>query len=595
MRTDHRLGDKLGPRLADLMAQVTIATRRGLAPHEARVAQVAAQALIDRAGEEVAGLWRPLIREALDDPDSQHHPLLAGHLEAAASGRDQWQAIAGLAAGGVSGALGSIFNNGFAGLARSINAANPITSPDQNTAAILAATGLVGFDTAAYWAAGMGYPGDTFQALYELAQHAPALAELQDMMNRGLMAEGDADAWLRRNGYPDSVRPRLLELRRVILAPADAALAVLRGNMTQAEGESAAAHAGVDAGDFTILIGNTGEPLALESLLEARRRGFIDDARLDKGIRQSRVRDEWIDVAHKLEYAPMSAADAIMAYVQGHITEAASRAKVVQNGVEAGDFDALYATAGEPLSRTEMEQLYNRGLATRAEVEQAIRESRVKDKYVSMAFDLHTRLPEGRQIVSMVSHGAATKAEALGLLGDLGYSPQVAGLLVAEGTSTRLAAHHALTLGEIRQLYIERIFTAAHARDLLAGLGYDDADAGYLLAAWDLAAGAAITRQAVGVIRGRYVAHVIDDQAASMDLDALGIAATARDQYLHVWGIERQAVVRVLTEAQIVAAHKKSLITGADALARLAALGYTDPDAHLLLGVLPGTDPDAGA
>lgn len=60
MRTDRQLGDKLGPKLAQLMSDAVIRTRRQLAPHEARVQQAALQALIDRAGHEVAGLWRPL-------------------------------------------------------------------------------------------------------------------------------------------------------------------------------------------------------------------------------------------------------------------------------------------------------------------------------------------------------------------------------------------------------------------------------------------------------------------------------------------------------------------------------------------------------
>jgi hypothetical protein len=364
--------------------------------------------------------------------------------------------------------------------------------------------------------------------------------------------------------------------------------------MSEAAGKSAAARAGVDAEDFQIIIGNTGEPLALESLLEAERRGFIDKATLDRGIRQSRVRNEWIPTANKLAFSPMSTADAVEAVVQGHLSESAARAKAHQNGLEPGDFAPLLATAGEPLSRTEMEQLFNRGLVTRAEVEQALKESRLKPKYTGLAFDLHVRLPEPRQVISALNHGTVSKAEASKILGEYGFSHQTVAMLVATGAAGRVAAHHALTVGEIRQLYSDRIFTPDHARQLLHGLGYDEADATSLLASWDLLAGAAITRQAIGVIRSRYVARVIEDQAAKLDLDALGIPATARDHYLSVWQIERQATVRRLTEAQIVAAHKRGLISGADALSRLGGLGYDDDDAHLLLGVRPGTDPDAG-
>lgn len=587
-RADRDLGGKLGPRLVDLMAQATLATRRGLAGHEAKVRQASTQALIDRAGREVADLYRPLILAALEAHGDAIHPHLEQLLRSASSGRHQWQAIAGLAGGGAQSALSTLLSNALAPVTYQIVGLTPALDLDPQTSAAAAAAGIVPYADAESSARQQGYASGPFQTLYDLAQNIPALGELQDLVNRGAMPEADALDWLRRLGYAETVRARLLGLRAELLAPADAALAQLRGNMTPAAAREAAAASGVSAAHFDILVGNTGEPLALESLLEAHRRGFIDQARLDTGIRQSRVRNEWIDVANKLAYSPMSTADAVQAVVQGHLSQAEGRAKAAQNGLEAGDWTALYETAGEPLSRTEMEQLYNRGLATEAEVVQALRESRLKDKYTGLAFDLHTRLPEGRQVVTMLTHGAVTKAEAADLLHQLGYSAKVAGLLIAEGTNSRLAAHHALTLAEIRQLYSERIFTAAHAEELLKGLGYDAEDSAYLMRSWDLLAGAAITRQAVGAIRSRYVARVIGDQAAALDLDALGIAATARDQYLHVWAIERSAHVAVLTEAQVVKAHKDGLIDGQDALDRLARHGYSDDDAHLLLGVAPG-------
>ena len=592
---DRQLGDKLGPRLVDLAVQATLATRRGLAPVEARTRQVATQALIDRAGREVADLYRPLILEAIGAHDGQLHGLLEEFLRSAASGEHQWQALAGLAAGGTSGALSTMLSNALAPVVYAANRLSPQLALDPQTAAAAAAAGIVGLADAAHTAAGQGLDAATFQTLYDLAQNVPTLGELQDLLNRGQMPEADAEAWMRRQGYAASVRSRLLGLREQLLAPADAALAVLRGNMSESAGLEAARRAGVPERDFHIIVGNTGEPLALESLLEAYRRGFVDRARLRRGILQSRVRNEWIDVAEALRFSPMSTADAVEAAVQGHITLTAAKAKAEQNGLEPGDFQALYETAGEPLSRTEMEQLYNRGQVTKAEVDQALRESRVKNKYVPLAFDLHVRLPEARQIIALLTHGAATKAEALDLLHQLGYAPKVAQLLVAGGTAGRLASHHALTLAEISALYRDRIFTRAHAEELLHGLGYDAADAEYLIRAWDLLAGAAVTRQAVGVIRSRYVARVIDAQQAQLDLDALGLAGDARDHQLAVWAIEREATVKRLTEAQVVQAHKRALITGADALARLASLGYSDGDAHLLLGVAPGTDPDTGA
>jgi len=234
-----------------------------------------------------------------------------------------------------------------------------------------------------------------------------------------------------------------------------------------------------------------------------------------------------------------------------------------------------------------MEQLYNRGKVTKAEVEQALRESRLKNKYIPFAFDLHERLPEPRQIVSGLTHGAVTKERAARLLAEWGFSAENAALLVAEGTNARLAVHHALTIAEIRQLYSEGIFTRAHAEGLLHGMGYDPADTAALIASWDLLAGAAVTRQAVSIVRSRFVARRFDEKQATLYLDSLNIPAAARERYLKVWTLEREASVAVLGEAQIVSAHKKGLISGPDAMARLTGRGYGEGDAKILLGVKP--------
>ena len=72
-------GDKLGPRLAQLMLSYQLAARRALGPLEGRWRQAAAQALIDRAGHEVADHWGPLLRPVIAGEHGPVHPLMAEH------------------------------------------------------------------------------------------------------------------------------------------------------------------------------------------------------------------------------------------------------------------------------------------------------------------------------------------------------------------------------------------------------------------------------------------------------------------------------------------------------------------------------------
>jgi hypothetical protein len=581
----YQVGDKAGPRLASLIAQYVHATRVRTAPYESRVHAAAMQRTIDRAGVEAADLVRPIIDLLTDDELEGMHPVLAEYLGKVRSGRHQWQSLGGLLGGLAQSVLSQVISNGLAPVAYRINELGPMLVADPGVQAALWAAGIKDENSAQTAGQWQGLRGSELAAMEQLAESIPGAAELGDLVNRGHMSEAEATGWLHRGAVPAALRARVLGLREAVLPPDLAALAVLRGVLPHGEGAAIAARSGVSAADFQIMVDDTGEPLGLEQLLEARRRGFISTPRLVRGILQSRVRDEWVDVAEKLAFSPPSTADAIQGVVQGHIEFTRGETISLENGLEPGNFEWMYETAGEPLSRTELEELYNRGEISEATVKQGLRESRLKNKYVDDAFRLHVRLPEPRQIVSALTHGAITKADAMSLLRQHGFTPAVAAILIAEGSNARVSTHHGLTLAEIRQLYADQLTTKAEAARWLAALGYDAADANRLFGLWDFLAAAALTRAAVGVVRAKYVSHHIDAQQVVLELDQLGIAAAARDRYLKVWNLERAAATRQLTEAQILKAIKLNLPGADDAwgLVRLTQLGYSAGDAGLLL------------
>ena len=583
-------GERIGPRLAQLVAQYVLASRRDLAPHEAKVRQVATQALIDKAGHEFADHIGPILADAIAaNPDMDAR--VKEYLTRTASGRHQLQAIAGhIAMAGAGSVLSVLLSNELAPFAYGVVAANPHLRLDAPTAAAANAAGLLDGAGLLNEAGAQGFDVERAQILYGLAQAIPDSATIGQLVNRGLISGADGAYWVQRGGYGQALHGPLLALREEVLSPADAALAVLRSEISTAEGEAKAALSGVSKADFQTLVANTGEPPGAESLMEALRRQFIDESRFTHGILQSRIRNEWVDVLLKLRYSPMSIADAVNAVVQNHLPASAAAAIAEQNGLEPGQVNTLIETAGSPLSRTELEELFNRGLIDQATVIQGLRESRLKDKYVDDALALHVRLPEPRQVVAMVSHGVLTHDEAARLLTQYGFSPDVAGLLIAEGTATKLGAHKDLTIGEIRSLYVDGVFSRGQAENYLQLLGYAAAESGFLIASWDMLTAAAVTRQAVTVIRGRFVARAIDWPTAAQLLTDLGIPDGAQQNYQRVWGIEQSARVSVLSEAQIVHAHKITLISGQDAYDRLRAHGYSDDDAHILLGVAPGAE-----
>jgi hypothetical protein len=762
----HRLGDKLGPRLVDLAVQATLATRRGLADHEAAVRTASTQTLIDRAGAEVAEHYRELLGPVLREEFGPVDPAMKDHLARAVAGTDQWHSLSSLLGMGVQSALSGAISNAVAPITYRINELGPNLNADPQVWAAGVAAGYADPGTGETVARQSGLGGGNFGLMVDLAQSVPDAGTLQQLVNRGIISEEDAEYWLQRAAVPARLRGAVLELRRGILTPADAALAVLRGDMTQGQGLSVAEANGYDAGQFGTLLANTGEPLGLMQLLEAYRRGFIDQATLERGIRQSRVRDEWIPTAIDLRFEPMSTADAADAALRGHLTEAQAQeiaelnglrpqdwpaywanqgnppapeqllelwrrgyidqaqvetglqqgrtrdqwipqvldlqyeplstadaidawlrghitqdqaeelarengllprdiptalanagnplaleqlleayrrgfidqaglekgiresrirdewiptavqlrhspmstadavdaalqgwiskdaAGVIaeQNGLEPDQFGTLFESAGEPLSRSELTELFQRGLIDADRMTQGLRESRLRDAWIPDALKLNTRLPQEYQLVRLLEQGVITPEQLREQLEHLGYTAQVAGWMVTDAQLQATGRTRQLAQAQISNLYEAQIIDRGEAEQLLTQLHYSAANASLILTLADHQRRMAILTSGLTGIRSQYLAHKIDQVQARADLIALELPSSAVDLYMKTWDIERAALTRQLTEAQIYKAFTKSLFDPKDpkcnrqlAHERLTAMGYSSGDADLLL------------
>lgn len=586
MMAPHRqLGDKLGPRLAQVMTEATIAARAKMSHHEAKVRQAATQALIDRAGHEIADLYRPLVHAAIDAHDGTMHPHLEEFLRSAASGTHQWQAIGGLAMGGASGALSSMFANALAPVVYPLVALAPNLVLDPNTLAAAVAAGLASEQAAQDDAAKQGYGARQFQILTQLAQSPPALAELQALVNRGFITENDGIAWLRRQGIAGTLQQKLLDLRIVPLSPADAADMVVRSIISPAEGRAIAAQSGVSSDDFDNLVLDTGEPPSVTDLAMAFRRGIIDRARFVHGILQSRVRNEWVDVLEQVQFAPMSVSDAVTAAVQGYITDAQLAEVANVNGLMPQYVSILKESAGEPISKTEVYELLRRGKISQANAIQAIKESRIKDKYIPDILNLVEQVPAAREVATLYSHGALTLPQAEALIAQNGYPPEVQKAFLDSAVHGKVAALKNVTLGQVSRLYVEGIISWTEGEKLLAKTGYQPAELIYTKEILDNQRLFRNRESAIGKIKQLFVSYHIDKLDASAQLDALHVQSGERDHLLAYWEIERTSNARILTEAQIVDAWEFVLITAHDAVSLLEQIGYPHEYAVLLLEI----------
>ena len=588
---DHsKLGARLGPRIARVVVDAQADHLRTTGHHRARIEAEAKHLFWRDISKERDVHVSPLLRLLTaheDHPDEVKRALgfmLGGQGELA--GMLASRTLGTAAAQGIGAGLADL----LAPINQRIMQERPNLTLAPSDAAQAVAAGIWAFDTGRDEAGRNGINTDRFGILHELAISYPDYATALELHRRGIADDAEVLGWLKRAGYTDIGARELLQLARVILAPPDLALGVLRGNISADDGRRVAAQSGVDAHDFDLLVENTGEPPGLEQLLEAYRRRFIDKARLDRGIRQSRVRNEWTDVVERLRFAPMQTADAVEAVVRNYISPAEGESIAEQNGLEPEHWQTLLLAHGRPPGLGQMLQLWNRGEASEEQVAQAIRESDVKDKYIGQALHLRYKIPAERLLVTLVKDGSLPVARAHELLQKEGYEADVADAIIKAGTSQRTAGHKQLALATVEQLYEAHAIDEATAAKHIEALGYPASDVPLILRVNDAKRLLRWRDSAIAAVRTGFLGHHTSEAEARAQLSNVGVGAEEIAHLLTLWVIERQAHRRSLTEAQIVHAMRGGHIDAAQAQSRLEGIGYGPNDALFLVetsGPLP--------
>lgn len=590
MVTSKDLGAKLGPRMAQLMAQASTAAFGSRLPLEHQLRVNSTRTIVDWMGGEFGQVMSPFADKVLNRTDID--PTVRRVLKNMTSGANQWQALAGMAwgASGVTSMLGTIMNNYLAPLTFETVSKDPLLVPDIGVVTQLFARGWIDIGLWAYAMQGQGIASDWADAMLNAAKTIPDVATVLMLLNRGLIGSQQAQQYLVRGGYTQEDALTLMDTASQVLSPADLALATLRGTIDANTAYQVGAQSGVDRGDMDILISNAGEPPATDALLLLWRRGQIDDATLERGIKQSRVRDEWIPQIKQLGIMPPSPAEVIDALVTGQTDQGTAQERYRQAGGDPTWFDTAFHTGGESPTPNELAVLANRGLIpwtgtgpATVSYEQGFKESRFKDKYLPYYRQLHVYLPPPRTVTALLNSGAIDKTEATKLLLDQGLDASLVAAYVDDSHKTKTAKQRELAVSEIELLYQERAITADDATGMLTALGYDAEDAGFILATADLQRLRKYTEAVITALHSKYVHHLIDRSTASSDLDKLGVASDQRDQLLVLWDLEASATVKRLTEAQVVSAAKKGILTAEEALAALMDQGYPQFDATILL------------
>jgi hypothetical protein len=383
----------------------------------------------------------------------------------------------------------------------------------------------------------------------------------------------------------------------LVVSAADYADAVVKGHMTLAQAQAEVRKTGLDAAPFQTLIDNAGEPLPLQTLTEAWRRGIIpqsgsgaDSTSLEQGIRESRLKDKWVPIVEKMQFQLPPVGTIIEGWLRAQITSAQAIDLARQAGVDQATAQLMFNSAGRPPSPEQLLELYHRGLIQlngqgpdALTLEQGYLETDLKNKWWPLFPHLGEYIPPPRTVTAMVREGSLTDAQALTFYKDAGLSAELAAAYLESAHHQRTAATKELNKGTILSLYVDKLIDHSTAEALMMAEGYAKETADYELESADFRQEHLLLNQVLSRLRTLYVAHKIDKTAAMTALSNLGLDASSRDQQLKYWDEARANNVAILSAAQIGELVILGWLSFESGAALLEGHGYSASDAQLYL------------
>jgi hypothetical protein len=580
----EKLGAKLGPRVAELVTQAVLSTKAQSMDHTARLVTYTSGEILRLVASQLPlaehGVLNDMLRSPAAPADQRR---LLEELTHTSPTQQVLRVLTALQ--GVWKAGGEMGEWGWRQAVQDFKAGYPYQEIDGPTAALLAAQTILSVGAGREEAARSGYNADRYADLLELSYRLPSAGELLEEYRRGLITPDRLRWWLARSGYHREAIGPLMSLWSTELSAEILATAVMKGWLDYDRGVELAHRAGTTPEQFKILWQVAGDPPGLMQLLEAYRRDIIDQSRLEHGIRQSRIRNEWIDVVTALRYMPPSPDVCIEGAVKGHLTPAESQAKAERAGLDPGEWEWLFETHGTPPGAMEMIDLWNRGEVGEERVVAALKQGHLANRFIPDVLKLRRRLPALGEVILLMEAGVWDKPRAIRYLRMLGYTPEDAADIAAAGSRAKIREDWRIAKDYASAQYELGLVSKAEAAATLETVGYEPDEAAVIIQVAELKRLVSQQSAAVDKIRSLYVGYKLDAVATRTALLSLRIPAEQVGDIMELWRLEREANVKQLTESQIVSAWKYNIIPAPEAIGKLMEIGYTQEDAWILLSI----------
>lgn len=460
-----------------------------------------------------------------------------------------------------------------------------------------------------------------FDVLTQLAGDGISPQDAARALLRGLIPESgkgaDATSYeqaIAESRLHDKWGPTLKALSDQLLTPADAAAAVVRNFLDLGAAKDAVKKQGVDAATFETLVHLSGDAPAPGQLAEALRRGLIPESgtgpqstSFQQGIAEGRLANKWAEVIKGLAPWRPSPIDALDAQVKGQLTDAQAHDAYALLGGDEQFEGWLYNSIGEGPTPLQAAELAARGIIdwtgtgpASTSYEQAVRESHYRNKWSDAYKRLAEHIPPPSTIATMLAHRIIDAQTATTLLLANDMTSDQAAAYIAEAQYEQVSDYRGLTQSAVVDMYYAHLLTKDQAGTILSALHVSDQASSLLLLYADMRAVVDSVNRSVQRIATLYTSRKISTATARDALAKLQIPVDTVDAIIADWEIQAAADVKILTATQIVDAWYYQVVTQAEAVDLLGAIGYTAYDAWVLLslkakGPLPGKPANTAA
>jgi hypothetical protein len=385
-----------------------------------------------------------------------------------------------------------------------------------------------------------GLSRSRFDAIRSFAGNAPGVNQLLMLWNRRELTEKEVDAGLRQNLTRPEWSDALKALRWQLPSGQELAQMAVQGVLERDEAAALALLVGTNAATFDRLYRLAGDPIAPDELLTLWNRGELAEADVDRGLRQSRLKPEWVAAFKRLRHVLPPVSD-VTRFAVREVYDPAARKSL--------DLDADFP---EPFAREA------------AKV--GLDEQTARDYWAA-----HWQLPSYTQATEMLFRGEITRPQFDGLLKALDYAPTwreklaaIAQRIPPIGDMIRFAQREVYDPAQRRELGLDADYPAAFTDEAaLHGMNEERARQ-YWAAHWRLPSALQGYRM---LWRGEMNEGELDGLLKALDYPKLWRDRLRNIAYLVPGRIDlkRMYAAGILTRAEVHAGYRK--------------LGYTERDA----------------